>query len=92
MTNPMTPLKKVLREEISEILVKWHMPTRQIAINEIIELFNSKQKEFLESTQMEMGYEYIDENTSDFGEKNAFYINLGISQCKDLLKRKLRDF
>jgi len=30
-----------LKDKISEILVRWSMPTRQIAINEIVELFDS---------------------------------------------------
>jgi len=28
-----------LRKKISQILIRWNMPTRQVAINEIIELF-----------------------------------------------------
>lgn len=30
---------KELRDEISKIFIRWNMPTRQIAISEIIELF-----------------------------------------------------
>lgn len=33
--------KPTLREEISKILVKWSMPTRQAAISEIIEIFRT---------------------------------------------------
>ncbi len=35
----MTPNTQTIRERISEILVKWNMPTRQVAINEIVSLF-----------------------------------------------------
>ena len=31
--------KKELRDKISEIFVKWNMPTRQVAINEIVNLW-----------------------------------------------------
>jgi hypothetical protein len=31
---------KELREAMSKILVKWHMPTRQAAIGELLLLFN----------------------------------------------------
>lgn len=31
-----------LRNEISKILVKWDMPTRQVVINEILELLKAK--------------------------------------------------
>lgn len=30
-----------LKKKISQILVKWEMPTRQVAINEILELISS---------------------------------------------------
>ena len=33
---------KLLKQEISKILVKWDMPTRQVAIDEIVELFESE--------------------------------------------------
>lgn len=29
-----------LREDISKILIKWSMPTRQVAINELVRLFD----------------------------------------------------
>lgn len=32
--------RKELRDGISQILVKWGMPTRQVAINEIMNLFD----------------------------------------------------
>ncbi len=35
------PSDKTLRNQISEILVKWDMPTRQVAISEIIRLFET---------------------------------------------------
>lgn len=35
----MKKFNKDKRDEISKILVKWHMPTRQAAINEIMALF-----------------------------------------------------
>ncbi len=31
-----------MKEEISKILVKWNMPTRQVAINDIVKLHKSK--------------------------------------------------
>lgn len=44
MTNKPT---QSLREEISKILVKNHMSTRQVAINEILSLFSQEQKRLL---------------------------------------------
>lgn len=34
-----------MKEEISKILVNWDMPTRQVAINEIVALLSSKLEE-----------------------------------------------
>lgn len=36
---------KQLRAEISKILVKWSMPTREVAISEIVALFNKLEVE-----------------------------------------------
>lgn len=33
-----------MREEIAKILIKWNMPTRQVAISEIVALFNNQRK------------------------------------------------
>lgn len=33
-----------MREEISKILVKWSMPTRQVAISELLSLFQSEMR------------------------------------------------
>lgn len=34
-------MSKDLKKAVSEILVKWNMPTRQVAINEIVALLES---------------------------------------------------
>lgn len=44
MTNKNNPTQK-MREEISKILVKNNMPTRQVAISEINELITQARKE-----------------------------------------------
>lgn len=36
--------KKELKQKISEILVKWSMPTRQAAINEIVKLIQQERR------------------------------------------------
>lgn len=36
--------KPTLRQQISRILVKWSMPTRQVAINEILRLFPDREE------------------------------------------------
>lgn len=51
MTNEQ---KQLIREKISEILVKWEMPTRQIAINEIVEEFDLAIKQTEERIVKEM--------------------------------------
>lgn len=35
-------MSKTLRQKISEILIKWNMPTRQAAISEIVALSSNK--------------------------------------------------
>lgn len=34
--------RKELREQISRILIQWNMPTRQVAINQIVELLDEE--------------------------------------------------
>lgn len=41
-------VEESMRNEISKILIKWSMPTRQPAISEIIELFSQQKKDLLE--------------------------------------------
>lgn len=41
------------RKEISEILVKWSMPTRQVAISEIVTLFTQHQERVIERLEEE---------------------------------------
>lgn len=45
---PADPQPKTLRRKIAEVLVKHNMPTRQIAINEILNLFELERKKTLE--------------------------------------------
>lgn len=46
---------KDLRKEISEILVKWSMPTRQVAISEIVSLIRQAKLERTEEIREELG-------------------------------------
>lgn len=36
-----------LREKISRVLVKWGMPTRQVAIIELVRLFEEEMEEYM---------------------------------------------
>ncbi len=49
------PTPKEIHNEISEILVKWDMPTRQAAINEIVSLFTQSRKERDEELREKIG-------------------------------------
>lgn len=46
---------KQLRDQISAILVKWHMPTRQAAINEIMEAIAHHTPDVAAVTQLNAG-------------------------------------
>ncbi len=64
MSRPAPPLLgEELRRQVSEILVKWDMPTRQAAINEIMAAFGRRQEaavlQALESLDKDM-QRYID--------------------------------
>lgn len=41
-----------LKQQISEILVKWSMPTRQVAINEILALFLEMSEEVIKTSKV----------------------------------------
>jgi hypothetical protein len=43
--------KQKIREDISKILVKWSMPTRQVAIDEILEILDKTIKSKLEAVE-----------------------------------------
>lgn len=43
--------EKAIREEISKILVKWSMPTRQVAINELLTLIAQVREETIEEVE-----------------------------------------
>ncbi len=45
---------KTLKNEIAEILVKWNMPTRQVAINEIVSLFTKEKHEVYEKVYQDV--------------------------------------
>ena len=48
---------KEIKEKISKILIKWGMPTRQVAIGEILELFGAHNQEILEKIVGEIFFE-----------------------------------
>lgn len=84
----MTTHKDTLREEISEILVEWNMPTRQIAINAIINKFTSHHaKELAELVkEVEELNEKIDSNGGrtmyELGYKDAIKNSLYLIKSK----------
>lgn len=80
MNKPTQPDKKSmedLRENISKILIKWNMPTRQAAINELLALFTESLKgqrqeliEFVLAAVQQYGY---------YNEKKKAYHDGGLS-------------
>ena len=48
--------EREIRNKISKILVKWSMPTRQVAINEITTLLSSQRKEWEEKIKSAWNY------------------------------------
>lgn len=53
MSNPPSTEER-LREKISKILVKWGMPTRQVAINELLELHRAELQSLIDKVDSNM--------------------------------------
>jgi len=54
---------KEIRDKISKILVKWSMPTRQVAINEIMELIKEQEKKLIKQFEnFLLDEEFVREN------------------------------
>lgn len=68
-----------MKNEISEILIKWDMPTRQRAIDEIIELFNKRVVDFIDT-------HYLEYCRTQNGINQCKSCGLCISDIKELLK------
>lgn len=62
----MTPeQKQLIKEKMSKILVKWSMPTRQVAINEIVQEFDLAIKQTEEKIGEKMHEYYIGSERAD---------------------------
>ncbi len=79
--------KAQLKKEISEILVKWDMPTRQVAINEIIGCFDAylaQKKREIEGLKLQFtGNVKMHGNST----RNARYYNKGIDAALEILQK-----
>lgn len=78
-----------LREELEKILVKWNMPTRQVAINEILSLIT----QYAENEKAKQREEYIRrmnllKHLEQGEEKEKLFLharNQGINKCINVL-------
>jgi hypothetical protein len=83
-------MKPTLRQQISQILVKWNMPTVQVVIGEIVKIIRTeKQKSYQQGLDDEgeawhRGYEQGKETLMDYARKLSFMLSsLGIN-IKDM--------
>lgn len=72
-----------LKSDISQILVKWDMPTRQIAINEIIQKFKDREASLFQAMEEEKKELVSHEDESIVLWKDGY--NKAISDCQSLL-------
>ncbi len=74
-------MRRKLRDKISAILVKWSMPTRQIAISEILALFDSQKLDILDRyTTFLLEHGYVD---SDVWAEEPTSINMFLEEERD---------
>lgn len=57
-----SPTQETLRDKISQILIKWGMPTRQVAINEILDSIIKEAEEMKKQSVVNHQHVYLEDN------------------------------
>lgn len=88
-----TKQQEQLREELSKILIKWSMSTRQAAINEILSLFAKREEEILTdfSEFCHTRYTGCQKRENKYDEWEYCYKNEVIFMAHDYIKQRSKE-